>query len=818
MFRFTGFTARANDAINLALVQAGLLGHSYVGSEHLMLGLIQEGSGTAAVALRQQGVTAQKYLECLTTAVGRGIPSRMNPNDLTPTARRILEKAISAGRTAQAGEAGTEQILLSICKERESNALRFLRQSGGEPAVLTQRIQELLEQPSQEPVKKPTKKAKEYKHAMLDRYSRDLTEKAEKGLLDPVIGREQEIDRVIRILSRRSKNNPCLIGEPGVGKTAVIEGLAQRIAMHKVPLGLEGKRILALDLVSMLAGTKYRGEFEERVKQTMEEVQANENIILFIDEIHTLMGAGAAEGAIDAANILKPQLSRGEIQIIGATTIQEYKKNIEKDGALERRFQSVTIEEPSHETALAIMEGLCPRYEAHHHLRITQDALEAAVSLSERYLPGRYLPDKALDLLDEAAAQVRMGCGVQSDPVRHLKAAQESWGRLKEEAILKQDFSRAAEMRERERQCQDKINDLMNRSTIGEKQVDSQDIASVVSEMTGIDTGSLSTEQSRVLLSLEEELKKLVVGQDEAVEAVARAIRRGRAGLSDPNRPMGSFLFLGPTGVGKTQLCRALAKVLFGSEDAMLRLDMSEFSEKHSVSKLIGSPPGYIGYDEGGRLTDAIRRTPYSVVLLDEIEKADPAVFDLLLQVLEDGVLRDSQGRMASFRNAILIMTSNVGAEHFYNSHALGFVESQESAQDAAGKRSREELKHVFKPEFLNRIDEIVVFRRLSDESLEQICQNLIDQVAQRLHNSHVPLTVSAAARSQLCREGYVPQMGARPLRRAIQRHLEDPLAEQIIRQELAPDEPILCDFCEGDFVIRPLTQPCLLQGSEGDA
>lgn len=810
MFRFSGFTPRANDAVNLAIAQACILGHTYIGSEHLLLGLLLEGSGTASVALRQRGVAAEAVLELLVKTIGKGIQSKLSPEDLTPRCRRILESALAWAKRCKQGEAGTEHILLSMLREKESYALRFLRELGVDCAQLLRTMEELAQNPLGEAEAQtgkrpaPGKKARESKTVLLERYGQDYTAKAREGKLDPVIGRQKEIDRVIRILSRRSKNNPCLIGEAGVGKTAVVEGLAQRIAQGAVPESLRGKRLISLDLVSMLAGTKYRGEFEERVKNTMEEVCACENVVLFIDEIHTIIGAGAAEGAIDAANILKPQLSRGAIQLIGATTLQEYRKYIEKDYALERRFQSVVVEEPGEEDAIEIIKGVREQYERHHGLRITDQAVEAAVHLSARYLNGRFLPDKAIDLMDEAAAKVKMRTARPPAAVEAEEQRLQEWREKKEAAIQAQNFEQAAQYRDKEQETENRIQALLQNWRIQEQQrrgrVTGEDVAQIVSESTGIEVSSLTQEQSQRLLKLEAQLQKRVIGQDEAVSAVCRALRRGRVGLSDPQRPVGSFLFLGPTGVGKTELCKALAEALFGSQDAMIRLDMSEYMEKHSVSKLIGSPPGYVGYEEGGQLTDQIRRRPYSLVLLDEIEKAHSDVFHLLLQILEDGCLRDSQGRSASFKNAIIIMTSNIGAAHFFKEKSLGFAFDQEQASyEKAKEQSKGELKNVFKPEFINRIDEIVVFNRLSDSAMESICQNLLSQVKKRLETMDIGLTVTLPAAKELCRQGSSSTMGARPLKRAIQKHLEDPLAEKILQEEVRPHTMVACDY-DGQF------------------
>ena len=696
MFRFKGFSPRANDAINLALSQACLLGHTYIGSEHLLLGLLLEGGGPSA-ALTQKGVTPDQVLDLLIKTVGRGIQSRLSPTDMTPRCRHILEQSLLESKKDSGRLTEPEHILLAMLREKECYALRFLMELGVEPLLFYQEYSDTVRgfsregTPAQSAARKNTARP-----ILLEKFGRDLTEKARCRQLDPVIGREKEIDRVVRILSRRSKNNPCLIGEAGVGKTAIAEGLAQRIAQGRVPKSLQGKRLIALDLVSMVAGTKYRGEFEERVKNMMDEAAAAQDIILFIDEIHNIIGAGAAEGSIDAANILKPQLSRGEIQLMGATTVAEYRRYIEKDSALERRFQSVLVEEPSDEESVQILRGILPRYEQHHGVKITEEAVQAAVRLSRRYLPDRFLPDKAIDLMDEAAAQVSQQVSSRPDPTyQKIDEALHELREQKQAAILRQDFEQAAILRDRQNQTVEQLallTDQLQKKRGGLRgAVTARDIAQVVSESTGIQVSSLMSRilpqsaQSRQLLGMEQALSRRVVGQQEAVHAVCRAIRRARVGLNDPRRPYASFLFLGPTGVGKTELCKALAEELFGSQDCMIRLDMSEYMEKHSVARMIGSPPGYVGFEEGGQLTDLIRRRPYSVVLLDEVEKAHPDVLNLLLQILEDGSLKDSQGRRASFQNAVIIMTSNIGARYFFERSALGFAQGH---SECGGKLS----------------------------------------------------------------------------------------------------------------------------------
>lgn len=816
MFRFRGFTLRANDAVNLAVSQACLLGHTYIGSEHLLLGLLLEGGGAACSALTQRGITPEAVLDLLIKTVGRGIQSRLSPSDMTPLCRHILEQSILESKKCENEMVGTEHILLAMLKEKDCYGVRFLIQLGVDPIVLHRELSEAMTffggVSDNDGHRSIPRKKEASRTVLLEKFGRDLTEKARKKQLDPVIGREHEIERVVRILSRRSKNNPCLIGEAGVGKTAIAEGLAQRIADGKVPHQLLSKRLIALDLVSMVAGTKYRGEFEERVKNLMDEAANAKDIILFIDEIHNIIGAGAAEGSIDAANILKPQLSRGEIQLMGATTVAEYRRYIEKDSALERRFQSVLVEEPSEEEAVQILRGILPRYEQHHSVTISEEAIHAAVRLSRRYLSDRFLPDKAIDLMDEAAAKVsQQDFSKPNLEYQRLNDTVHELHEQKEAAILRQNFEQAAALRDKEAQALDRLtlfSERMQRQEHRQKPVvTAQDIAQIISENTGIEVSSLmartlpKSAQSRQLMQLEDALSKRVIGQPEAVRAVSRAIRRSRVGLNDPRRPCASFLFLGPTGVGKTELCKALAEELFGSDDCMIRLDMSEYMEKHSVSRMIGSPPGYVGFEEGGQLTDMIRRKPYSVVLLDEVEKAHPDVLNLLLQILEDGFLKDSQGRKASFQNAVIIMTSNIGARYFFEKGVLGFDPETLNGKNAAKPSSKtseqvmDELRRHFSPEFLNRIDETILFYKLGEQELDQICQNLLSQLSQRIGALEVHLDCTPAARKELCAKGYSPKYGARPLRRAVQKLIEDPAAEMILSGKLYPDSTLVCDY-----------------------
>ncbi len=813
MFRFNGFTQKANNAINLSISQAASLGHTYIGSEHLLAGLLKEGSGVAYNALAQRNVTYTPYRELLTKTIGKGAQSTLTPEDFTPRCKRILEAAISEARALGNSYVGTEHILIGILKETDSYAVRFLKELGADCdqiystlAVVIGAESSDLGDKSKRPGSKATRTAT--KTANLDRFSRDLTEYARLGKLDPVIGRSAEIDRVIQILSRRSKNNPCIIGEAGVGKTAIVEGLAQRIVDGDVPELLKNRRLLSLDLSGMVAGTKYRGDFEERIKSTIDEVVASGNIILFIDELHTLIGTGAAEGAIDAANILKPQLARGEIQVVGATTVEEYRRHIEKDAALERRFQSIMVEEPSEEDAVEILKGLRERYEAHHKVTITDDALQSAVALSARYIPDRFLPDKAIDLIDEAASRVRIQAVTVPANLRELEERLALLREDKETAINAQDFELAAKVRDNEHEVRVKLMQMRasweKSNPSSETRVTGETISNLVAAITGIDVTAITEEQGARLLRLEEMLHQQVIGQHEAVGAVARAIRRGRLGLKDPGRPIGSFIFLGPTGVGKTQLCKALAKSLFGSEHSIIRLDMSEYMEKHSVSRLTGSPPGYVGYEDGGQLTERIRRKPYSVVLFDEIEKAHPDIFNMLLQIVEDGALTDAQGRRVSFKNAVIIMTSNLGARFITDKKSFGFVSQAGDADERAVKSNiMNELKQAFKPEFLNRIDEIIIFTRLSHDEVRAIAKLLLDMVIKRLENMGITAEFSEAVAEGVARQGYDSVYGARPLRRAIQSMVEDTIAGELLQSRLKSGDKIFCDWSDGVKINR---------------
>lgn len=805
MFRFNGFTQKANNAINLAITAASQLGHTYIGSEHLLYGLHKEGSGVAYHLLFSQGIQGEDLLSLLIKTIGSGLATELTPGDLTPRCKRILEMSILEARVLGHSYVGTEHILMAILKENDSYAVRFLKEIGIDPDRLYKNLIEAMGAEAMEiygtdrSKKAPTKTAKPQntKTPNLDKYSKDLTDQARANQLDPVIGREEEISRVVQILSRRTKNNPCLIGEAGVGKTAIVEGLAQRIMDGEVPDILREKRLVSLDLTSMVAGTKYRGDFEERIKTVLAEVVAAGNVILFVDEIHNIMGIGAAEGAVDAANILKPQLARGEIQLVGATTLEEYRRHIEKDAALERRFQSILVKEPSEEDAVKILEGLRDRYEAHHKIRITDGAIQAAVTLSARYINDRYLPDKAVDLIDEAASCVKLKAFTAPKDIKELEERLKTLREEKESAINAQEFEQAAKIRDSELEIKERIQALDGNWKSGDRregEVTAEDVAQVVAKATGIDVTTLTQEQSQRLLHLEEELHRQVVGQDQAVAAVAKAIRRGRVGLKDPGRPIGSFIFLGPTGVGKTELTKALAKALFGSEQALIRLDMSEYMEAHAASKMVGAPPGYVGYDDGGQLTERIRRRPYSVVLFDEIEKAHPDVFNMLLQILEDGSLTDSQGRKVSFQNAVIIMTSNLGARFITDRKNLGFSHGGAEEDD---KRIRTdvlgELRRAFKPEFLNRVDETIVFHKLTQEEIHTIAQRLLEQVSKRVEQMGIDLTFAPQAVEAVAKAGFDPIYGARPLRRAIQASIEDTFADHLLKGDFTAGDRVLC-------------------------
>ncbi len=808
-YNFSGFTAKANEALNQAINSAEILGHTYVGSEHLLLGLLKVGSGVAAAVLNKSGITAENIEELMRANIGCGTPTKLSPDYFTPRAKRVIETAIAGCNEIGKKYVGTEHLLIGILNEGDNYAVRFIAMLGADPTALMSEAMKVTGFPDSDASSSNTggysRKSGETKTPTLEKYGRDLTDQAQKGKTDPVIGRAKEIERVIQILCRRTKNNPCLIGEPGVGKTAIVEGLAQKIANGDVPEILAGKKVFALDLTGMVAGTKYRGDFEERIKSVIDEVTKSKNIILFVDEVHTIIGAGSAEGSTDAANILKPALARGEFQLIGATTISEYRKNIEKDSALERRFQPVTVSEPNETDAILILKGLRDKYEAHHKVKITDEAINAAVKLSSRYITDRYLPDKAIDLIDEAGSRVRLAeCAAPPE----LKSLEESIAKTeaeKEDAINSQEFERAARLRDSEKNLKkelaDKKSEWHEKNLHTSGTVTEEDVASIVSAWTGVPVSQLTEEESARLLRLEDVLHSRIIGQDEAVTAVSKAIRRGRVGLKDPKRPIGSFLFLGPTGVGKTELCKALAEAMFGSESMIIRLDMSEYMEKHTVSKLIGSPPGYVGFEEGGQLTEKVRRNPYSVILFDEIEKAHPDVFNMLLQILEDGILTDSQGRRVDFKNTVIIMTSNVGARLITEKKTnLGFAGVAGDDNKDVRELIMGELKNTFRPEFLNRVDDIIVFRKLEKTDIEKIADKMLEYLSKRLEGLSIRLECDGSVSSLLAERGFDPVYGARPLRREIQNDIEDPLSEKILDGSIKNGDTVKCTVKDGKF------------------
>ena len=807
------FTENAQAALNAAAESASKLGHTYIGSEHILMGLLYKGTSIAANLLAAKGITYEKVVEAIGESIGTGEPLDGVLPESTPRAARIIEGSAELAHMTGQSFIGTEHILMALLKESDSVAVRLLKNEGVNVAELYNEALASMQggKPfgASGPQSEPGVKSKGQSNTpTLDSYGTDLTALAREGKIDPVIGREEETGRVLQILSRRTKNNPCLIGEPGVGKTAVVEGLAEKIADGVVPETVADKRVVALDLSGMIAGAKYRGEFEERIKAVMNEIKKAGNVILFIDEIHTIIGAGSAEGAIDAANILKPALARGEIQVIGATTIDEYRKHIEKDAALERRFQSVMVGEPTAEQAVRILKGLRSKYEAHHKIKITDEAIDAAVNLSARYITDRFLPDKAIDLIDEAASKKRIGEITAPPDLRELEEKIKKTHADKEEAVRAQEFEKAAELRNIENTLSAELETRKNTwkyRTDGSHMpsIGSEDIAEIVTQWTKIPVTKLEKEESEKLLNLDKILKERVIGQEEAVEVVARAIRRGRTGLKDPKRPQGSFIFCGPTGVGKTELSKALAAALFGSESAIIRVDMSEYMEKHSVSKLIGSPPGYVGYDEAGQLTEKVRRNPYSVVLFDEIEKAHPDVFNILLQILEDGRLTDSHGRVVDFKNTVVILTSNLGAGALAEPKTLGFAQSGDSgkrAEQKAAENVMEALKKAFRPEFLNRIDEIVIFHKLSDENIRSIARLMLGEITSRIESMKMKITFTDEVVGFLAKEGFDPVYGARPLRRAMQRKIEDSLSIELLEGKLGAGDVIEA-YLDGDVV-----------------
>ncbi|MCY9257205.1 ATP-dependent protease ATP-binding subunit ClpC [Bacillus spizizenii] len=802
---FGRFTERAQKVLALAQEEALRLGHNNIGTEHILLGLVREGEGIAAKALQALGLGSDKIQKEVESLIGRGQEMSQTIH-YTPRAKKVIELSMDEARKLGHSYVGTEHILLGLIREGEGVAARVLNNLGVSLNKARQQVLQLLG--SNETGSSATGTNSNANTPTLDSLARDLTAIAKEDSLDPVIGRSKEIQRVIEVLSRRTKNNPVLIGEPGVGKTAIAEGLAQQIINNEVPEILRDKRVMTLDMGTVVAGTKYRGEFEDRLKKVMDEIRQAGNIILFIDELHTLIGAGGAEGAIDASNILKPSLARGELQCIGATTLDEYRKYIEKDAALERRFQPIQVDQPSADESIQILKGLRDRYEAHHRVSITDDAIEAAVKLSDRYISDRFLPDKAIDLIDEAGSKVRLRSFTTPPNLKELEQKLDEVRKEKDAAVQSQEFEKAASLRDTEQRLREQVEDTKKSWKEKQGQENSEvtvdDIAMVVSSWTGVPVSKMAQTETDKLLNMESILHSRVIGQDEAVVAVAKAVRRARAGLKDPKRPIGSFIFLGPTGVGKTELARALAESIFGDEEAMIRIDMSEYMEKHSTSRLVGSPPGYVGYDEGGQLTEKVRRKPYSVVLLDEIEKAHPDVFNILLQVLEDGRLTDSKGRTVDFRNTILIMTSNVGASELKRNKYVGFNVQDETQNHKDMKdKVMGELKRAFRPEFINRIDEIIVFHSLEKKHLTEIVSLMSDQLTKRLKEQDLSIELTDAAKAKVAEEGVDLEYGARPLRRAIQKHVEDRLSEELLRGNIHKGQHIVLDVEDGEFVVK---------------
>lgn len=803
MFKFTGFTEKANKSLNKAVQAAENLGHTYIGSEHLLLGLLSDTSTVAGTVLTAKKVSYDNVENYIKQTVGVGVPTSLVPDDFTPRSKHIIETAVSLAHGMGQQLVGTEHVLLSIAREPSCIAAQILVQCGVNLESIVHEISKSMMGGGTQTVKGSENVDGD---SALSQFGRDLTRLARDGKIDPVIGRQNEIERVIQILSRRTKNNPCLIGEPGVGKTAIAEGLALKIVSGEVPEMLKDKRIISLDLTGMVAGTKYRGDFEDRIKKVIDEVKSAEDMILFIDEVHTLIGAGSAEGAVDAANILKPSLARGELQVIGATTVEEYRKHIEKDAALERRFQPITVGEPSEEEAVEILKGIRDKYEAHHKVKITDAAILAAVKLSARYIGDRYLPDKAIDLIDEAASRVRLQTFTAPPEIKELEEQQKQLAAEKQSAVGAQDFERAAQLRDEEKklsaELENKKQEWLQSTGHSRDEVGEAEIAEIVASWTGIPMTQLTTEESERLLHMEEELHERIVGQEEAVKAVSRAIRRGRVGLKDPKKPIGSFIFLGPTGVGKTELCKALAAAMFGDEGAMIRLDMSEYMEKHTVSRLVGSPPGYVGYDEGGQLTEKVRRKPYSVILFDEIEKAHPDVFNMLLQILDDGILTDSQGRRVDFKNCVIIMTSNVGAKLITAKQAaFGFADTSEERERNDEKIKDAvmgELRGTFRPEFLNRVDDIIVFKRLTKSEIREIAKRLLTELRKRTASLDIQVEFTDEAVDKIADAGFDEVYGARPLKRAIQSKIEDALSEAMLKGEVTAGKHYVCTY-DGD-------------------
>jgi ATP-dependent Clp protease ATP-binding subunit ClpC len=816
LYPFERFTERAKKVLTLAQDEAERSHHSYIGTEHLLLGLLREGEGLAAKVLNNLGVEINKVRATIESVLGRN--ERIIIQQIIPTSRvkKVIEISFEEARRMGNNYVGTEHLLLGLLIEGEGIAAHVLEDLGANLEKVRGEIDRLLHESGLEEETAAQKKPS--KTPLLDQFCRDLTELAIKNQLDPVIGREREIERVIQILSRRTKNNPALIGEPGVGKTAIAEGLAQQIIAGNIPESLIGKRVLTLDMGALVAGTKYRGEFEERLKKILDEIRSSREVVLFIDELHTLVGAGAAEGAIDAANILKPALARGEIQCIGATTLNEYRKYIEKDAALERRFQPVFVDEPSQSETIAILHGVRSLYEKHHRVKITDEALKASANLSDRYVSDRAQPDKSIDLIDEAAARVRMKLTTLPDDLRDMQKQIRDLQVQKEEAIASQDYETAASFRDQEKKLKDKYvaAEATWRDHLGQEvpDVNEEHIADIVSSWTGVPVSRLVEEETSKLLRMEDDIHQRLIGQEEAVKMISQAVRRSRAGLKDPKRPIGSFIFLGPTGVGKTELARQLARFLFDDEDAIIRLDMSEFMERHTTARLVGSPPGYVGYDEGGQLTEAVRRRPYSVILLDEIEKAHPEVFNMLLQILEDGRLSDAKGKAVNFANCIVIMTSNLGVAGLSDNLSLGFQPSvpDDRSTDQEHKKMRtkiiDELKRVFRPEFLNRVDGVVVFKRLTPAEMRQIVDLMLVRIGEHLLQQEMKLDITDAARDKIAEEGFDKVYGARPLRRVIQRLIEDPLSEELLRSKFATGETVLVTLDDSGEVVLQHVQP----------
>ncbi|MCX7951518.1 MAG: ATP-dependent Clp protease ATP-binding subunit [Clostridiales bacterium] len=806
---FGGFTERSQKVLNLAAEEAKKLGHNFIGTEHILLGIVREG-GYASKLLLEYGIDTNRLRQEIINIEGQGeMDFFLNQIELTPRTKRLIEVAKGEASSLNHNFIAPEHLLLGLIREGEGVAVAILEKLGVDFNKLRNDLINNMSATNESPAKTKESKKGKVSTPNLDQFGKDLTELAKEGKLDPVIGRDEETERVVEILCRRTKNNPCLIGEPGVGKTAIAEGLAQKIVEGNVPEILKNKRVVTLDLSGMLAGSKYRGEFEERLKKVIDEIKKAGNVILFVDEVHTIVGAGAAEGAMDASNILKPALARGELQVIGATTIDEYRKYIEKDSALERRFQPVMVGEPTEEESILILKGLRDKYEAHHKVKITDEAIEAAVTLSHRYITDRYLPDKAIDLMDEAASKVRLKTLTAPPDVKKIEEEIEKVKKDKDEAVNMQEFEKAAKLRDREQELINELNKLkenwQSKKDSEMLSVTAEDIANVVSRWTNIPVNKLTETESERLLKLEEILHKRVVGQEEAVKSVSRAVRRARVGLKDPKRPIGSFIFLGPTGVGKTELTKALAEAMFGDENAMVRIDMSEYMEKHAVSRLIGSPPGYVGYEEGGQLTEKVRRNPYSVVLFDEIEKAHPDVFNVLLQILEDGRLTDGKGKTVDFKNTIIIMTSNVGASTIKKQQSLGFAAKTEVEKENSYEKMKdnvmEDLKRTFRPEFLNRIDDIIVFHQLEEKDIEKIVELMINSVLKRLKDLGIEVEYTEEAKKHLAKAGFDPVYGARPLRRAITKAVEDKLSEEMLKGNIKKGDKVKMDVKDEEIV-----------------